>query len=60
MDLLYLSQITAVITLSDGTAFLANFEQWPVGVCATRTTMATYADLTIVQNGVCISGSREG
>ena len=48
MDLFNLPQIAAVVTLSDGTAFLANFEQRPVGMSATRTTMPTYADVTIM------------
>jgi hypothetical protein len=49
VDLFNLPQIAAVITLRDGTAFLANFEQRPVGMPATRTAMPTYADITIVR-----------
>ena len=49
MDLFDLSQIAAVVTLSDGTAFLANFEQGPVGMSATRTAVPTYADVTIMR-----------
>ena len=59
VDLLNLPQITAVITLGDGTAFLANFEQRPVGMGATRTAMPTYADLTIVHKTVHFSENKE-
>lgn len=61
VDLFDLSQITAVITLNDGTAFLANFEQRSVGMRTTRTAMPAYADLTIyhTQNGVCFNDSKE-
>jgi hypothetical protein len=47
VDLFNLPQITAVITLTDGTAFLANFEKRPVCMCATRTTMSAYAGIAI-------------
>ena len=55
MDLLDLPQITAVITLSNGTSFLADFEQWSVRVCTTRTAMSTDADLTIARKKESVS-----
>ena len=61
VDLFNLSQVAAVITLNDGTAFLANFEEWPVGMRATRAAVPTYADITIyhAQNRLFFSGSKE-
>ena len=55
VDLFNLPQITAVVTLSDGTAFLANFEQRSIGMRATRTAMPTYADLTITRDTELVS-----